>query len=99
MDSLIGRRDETARLRTLLDEAKRSHGGALLVLGEAGIGKSALLAELADSAAGFVVLRAVGAEFETELPYSGLHQLCSSALAHLDALPPAQGRALRIAFG
>ncbi|WP_068007772.1 AAA family ATPase [Nocardia pseudobrasiliensis] len=99
MDSLIGRRDEMARLRTLLDEAKRSHGGALLVLGEAGIGKSALLAELGESAAGFVVLRAVGAEFETELPYSGLHQLCSSALTHLDRLPPAQGRALRIAFG
>ncbi|WP_433722280.1 ATP-binding protein [Nocardia sp. CA-129566] len=99
MDSLIGRRDETARLRAFLEQARQSRGGALLIHGEPGIGKSALLVDLADAAADFVIMRACGAEFETELPYSALHQLCAAALAHLDRLPPAQGRALRIAFG
>ncbi|MFI9509590.1 AAA family ATPase [Nocardia sp. NPDC052566] len=99
MDVLIGRRDETARLRAFLEQARRSRGGALLVHGEPGIGKSALLADLADAAGDFVIMRACGAEFETELPYSALHQLAAAALAHLDKLPPAQGRALRIAFG
>jgi DNA-binding CsgD family transcriptional regulator len=94
MDGLLGRRDETARLRRLVDD-----GGAVLLRGEPGIGKSALLDLLASSATGSLVMRAAGAEFESELPYSGLHQLCVPVLGHLDALPAPHRRALRIAFG
>ena len=94
MDELLGRLDETARLRRLLDE-----GGAVLLRGEPGIGKSALLAQLAESTPDSLIMRAAGAEFETELPYSALHQLCVPLLRHLDALPAPHRKALRIAFG
>ena len=99
MNDLLGRRDEMSRLAQLLDEATQSRGGAVLVRGEPGIGKSALLANLADTADGFLLMRASGAEFESELPYSALHQLCVPVLGHLDALPPPHRSALRIAFG
>ncbi|GAA0644477.1 LuxR family transcriptional regulator [Kutzneria viridogrisea] len=99
MDGLLGRRNETSRLQILLDDARRSRGGAVLVRGEPGIGKSALMAHLAESASGFLTMRASGAEFETELPYSALHQLCLPVLAHLDVLPAPHRKALRIAFG
>jgi DNA-binding NarL/FixJ family response regulator len=99
MDELLGRRRETARLQELLDDARASRGGAVVVRGEAGIGKSALLTRLAGAAPEFLVVRAAGAEFETELPYSALHQLCVPVLDHLDALPAPHRTALRIAFG
>ncbi|MEU6153624.1 AAA family ATPase [Actinosynnema sp. NPDC047251] len=99
MDGVLGRRDETSRLQALLDEAGRSHGGAVVVHGEPGIGKSALLDHVAGSAPGFLVVRASGAEFETELPYSALHQLCVPVLEHVEALPPRHRDALRVAFG
>lgn len=83
----------------LLHEARESRGGALVLLGEPGIGKSTLLDHLAKASSGFLVMRASGAEFETELPYSALHQLCGPVLEHLDALPPPHRSALRIAFG
>ncbi|MFI6041560.1 AAA family ATPase [Nocardia sp. NPDC051321] len=99
MSYLVGRSEETARLLALLHEARESRGGAVILLGEAGIGKSALLEHLAMASAGFVIMRATGAEFEMELPYSALHQLCAPVLEHLDALPPPHRTALRIAFG
>ncbi|WP_107656882.1 AAA family ATPase [Nocardia suismassiliense] len=99
MSYLVGRSDETARLLALLQEARESRGGALLLLGEPGIGKSALLDHLAQASSGFLIMRASGAEFETELPYSALHQLCAPVLEHLDALPAPHRTALRIAFG
>ncbi|WP_069160456.1 AAA family ATPase [Nocardia altamirensis] len=95
---MVGRQDETARLLALLDEARQSRGGAVLVRGEPGIGKSALLDQLARTD-DFLIIRAAGAEFETELPYSALHQLCAPVFEHLDALPPPHREALRIAFG
>ncbi|WP_018681057.1 AAA family ATPase [Actinokineospora enzanensis] len=98
-DGLLGRRDETTRLRELLDEARESRGGAVVVRGEAGIGKSALLGQVAEAATGFEVMRASGVEFETELPYSALHQLCIPVLGHLADLPAPHRAALRIAFG
>ncbi|WP_194833164.1 AAA family ATPase [Nocardia sp. XZ_19_369] len=99
MSYLVGRSEETARLLALLHEARESRGGALLLLGEPGIGKSALLDHLAQASSGFLIMRASGAEFETELPYSALHQLCAPVLDHLDALPAPHRTALRIAFG
>ncbi|MFB8275338.1 AAA family ATPase [Nocardia colli] len=99
MSYLVGRSAETARLFALLHEARESRGGAVVVLGEAGIGKSSLLEHLAKASSGFMVMRASGAEFETELPYSSLHQLCAPVLEYLDALPAPHRTALRIAFG
>lgn len=78
----------------------RSGGsGSLLVFGEAGIGKSALLEQLVASATDCRVVRAAGAEGEIDLPYAGLHQLCRSLLGSIDALPQPQADALRVAFG
>ncbi|WP_433654389.1 AAA family ATPase [Nocardia sp. CA-128927] len=99
MSYLVGRSDETARLLALLHETRESRGGAIVLLGEPGIGKSSLLDQLAKAATGVMVMRATGAEFEMELPYSALHQLCTPVLEHLDALPAPHRTALRIAFG
>lgn len=96
---VVGRSAETARLLALLQRARESRGAAVVLRGEPGIGKSLLLDQLADASSGFAVMRAAGAEFETELPYSALHQLCLPVLRHLDALPAPHRGALRIAFG
>ncbi|MBF6129373.1 helix-turn-helix transcriptional regulator [Nocardia brasiliensis] len=99
MNYVVGRSAETARLLALLQQARESQGGAVVLLGEPGIGKTLLLDQLARASSGFLVMRATGAEFETELPYSALHQLCAPVLEHLDALPAQHRSALRIAFG
>ncbi|GAA3845561.1 LuxR family transcriptional regulator [Saccharothrix violaceirubra] len=99
MDNVLGRRDETSRLLGLVADARRARGGAVVVLGEPGIGKSVLLDGVASAVDDFLVLRASGVEFESELAYSALHQLCVPVLGHLDALPGRQREALRIAFG
>ncbi|WP_017586262.1 AAA family ATPase [Nocardiopsis ganjiahuensis] len=97
---LVGRHDETGRLRTLLDTAQRGGGGVLVLRGEPGIGKSALLEHTAQIAAPrFRTLHGTGSEFEKELPFAGLHQLCVSVLPHLDRLPPDHRAVLRVAFG
>jgi DNA-binding CsgD family transcriptional regulator len=72
---------------------------AVLVRGEPGIGKSALLEHLIAAASGFQVVRAVGVEGEVDLPYAGLHQLCRSMLDKIGALPEPQRDALHVAFG
>jgi DNA-binding CsgD family transcriptional regulator len=96
---LSGRRAECAELDRLL-EALRSGQSAILVLrGEAGIGKTALLGYAAELAEGCRVLQAVGVESEIELPFAGLHQMCAPLLAGLDRLPPPQRDALGTAFG
>ncbi|MCR6483020.1 AAA family ATPase [Amycolatopsis sp. OK19-0408] len=98
--SLVGRRDETSRLDALLDAAEKGEGGVLVLRGEPGIGKSALLDHVERTASGrFRVIRAAGSEFEVELPFAALHQLCVPALARLDELSPAHRDALRVAFG
>ncbi|SER26648.1 regulatory protein, luxR family [Lentzea albida] len=97
--AMIGRAGETRRVGELVGHARQSRGGALVLTGEAGIGKSALLEHAVGAASGFEVLRATGSEFEQELPYSALHQLCVPVLGHLDALPAPRREALRIAFG
>jgi DNA-binding CsgD family transcriptional regulator len=71
----------------------------LVVRGEAGVGKSALLRAVAPQASGFRVAKIAGVESEMELPFAGLHQLCAPMLDRLDGLPPPQQRALRVALG
>ncbi|MFG2017160.1 helix-turn-helix transcriptional regulator [Actinomadura geliboluensis] len=94
---LYGRNDEQARLSALLDGARDHRRSAALVLrGEAGIGKSALLAE---AAAGMPrVLRATGVEAESGIAFAGLHQLLWPVRDRLDGLPPAPAAALRSAL-
>ena len=97
--SLRGRADECAVLDGLLRDIRRSQSRSLVLRGEAGIGKSALLEYLIGSAADLTVLRAVGVESEMELAYASLHQLCAMLLDRLERLPPPQREALEIVFG
>ncbi|MET9556071.1 LuxR family transcriptional regulator [Streptomyces sp. NPDC006645] len=96
---LLGRQYETQRLSELIGAARAGRGGALVLRGEAGIGKSALLEYAKEAASGFRVLRAGGSQLEAELPFAGLHQLCLPVLGHLTELPDEQRQALRVAFG
>src|SRR6202042_614328 len=96
---LAGRRTECARLDQLLAEAHRGQSGALVLQGEPGIGKSALLEYAAKRAEDSQVLRATGVESEMELPFAGVHQLCAGLLDGGDRLPTPQRDALATAFG
>ena len=83
----------------LLDGARASKSGAVVVRGEPGIGKTALLIDARERAFDMHVLSARGVESESELPFAALHQLLRPALVHLDKLPGPQARALRSALG
>src|SRR5918995_3820218 len=96
---LIGRETEMAGLGRLLDRARSGTSGALVLRGEAGIGKTALLEHAAASAADFTVLRATGIEYEAELAYAALHQLLRPLEDRIDRLAEPQARALRGALG
>ena len=97
--ALVGRRAECARVDRLLAAARAGQSAVLVLRGEAGIGKTALLGYAAKRAEGCRVIRAVGVESEMELPFAGLHQLCASLLDGLDRLPAPQRGALGTAFG
>ena len=96
---LYGRVAECAALARLLDEARASHSGVLVLRGEPGLGKSALLEEAMERAIGFRVLRAVGVESEAQLAFAGLHQLLRPAFHLIDRLPDPQAAPLSGAFG
>jgi ATP/maltotriose-dependent transcriptional regulator MalT len=96
---LYGRDAERARIGELLDAARASQSGTLVIRGEPGIGKSALLADARERAADMHVLAARGVESESELPFAALHQLIRPALEHIEALANPQARALRSALG
>ncbi len=95
----LGRAGERAVLDGLLETVRRGQSAVLVIRGEAGIGKTALVRYIARQAAGFRVAQIAGVEAEMELPFAGLHRLCSPMLSRLDALPDPQQNALRVAFG
>jgi DNA-binding CsgD family transcriptional regulator len=96
---LLGRSTECAILDEGLESARSGHSAVLVLTGEPGIGKTALLNYVADRAVGCRVLRATGVESEMELAFAALHQLCVPLLDGLDHLPPPQHLALATAFG
>jgi DNA-binding CsgD family transcriptional regulator len=96
---LLGRQRERAVLDRLLVGARGGHGGAIAVLGEPGIGKTALIEQAVTSAQDFRVLRTAGQEGETELAYAALLQLCTPGLDRLARLPAPQRDAVKVAFG
>jgi DNA-binding CsgD family transcriptional regulator/tetratricopeptide (TPR) repeat protein len=96
---LHGRRVEREALDRLLAAVRGGQSRVLVVCGEAGVGKTALLASAIESASGFRVMRAVGVESEMELAFAALQQLCAPLLDRLDRLPAPQRDALGVAFG
>src|SRR3954469_2970074 len=96
---LRGRRRECEVLDGLLSTVRSRESRVLVLRGEAGIGKTALLDHLAGSATGFRVARAAGVESEMELANAGLHQLCAPFAEQIDGLPGPQRDALGTAFG
>src|ERR1035441_10646944 len=96
---LHGRRGELQLLDGLLDGVRGGRSAVLVVRGEAGVGKTALLDHVAGAAQGLRVVRAVGVESEMELPFAALHQLCRPMLDRLGRLPGPQRDALRTALG
>ena len=99
MPALLGRERERAALDGLLGDLRVGRGGALVVRGEAGVGKSALLEYVAGAAADMRVARAAGVESEMELAFASLHLLCAPLLDRLEDLPGPQRDALGVAFG
>jgi AAA ATPase domain len=96
---LVGREAEQRALDALLQSAREERGAALVLRGEPGIGKTALLEYAADNAHDMSVLRCVGIEAEHELPFAGMHQLVRPCLDLVDRLPAPQASALRGALG
>ena len=97
--SLKGRAREFALLDGLVGAIRQGESRSLVLRGEAGIGKTALLEYLIESASDLTVVRAVGVESEMELAYASLHQLCAPLLDRLERLPAPQRQAVEIVFG
>lgn len=96
---LCGRSQQLAAIDRLLEGMRSGRAGALMLRGEAGIGKTALLDAAEQKSAGARVLRVTGVESEAELPFAALHLLLRPALDEIGALPRRQAEALRGAFG
>ena len=96
---LTGRLNERDVLDRLVADVRAGEGRALVVRGEPGVGKTALLDYLAGRGSGCLVARAAGVQSEMELAFAGLHQLCAPMLDHAESLPGPQREALRTAFG
>src|ERR671931_1707545 len=97
--SLRGRADECMVLDDLVEAVRRGESQSLVLRGEAGIGKTALLDYLVESASDLTVVRAAGVESEMELAFASLHQLCAPMLDRLPKLPVPQRQALETVFG
>ncbi|KRD09660.1 transcriptional regulator [Mycobacterium sp. Root265] len=98
-NALVGRRDEQQTLAELLARVRGGGSGVLVLRGEAGIGKTALLRDARDRASDLRVIALSGAESEMELAYAGVQQLSAPLLGHIDRLPGPQKNALRVALG
>ena len=96
---LLDRQTELKLLDQLLQDVRAGESRALVLRGEAGVGKSVLLDVVLDRASGFRVIRAAGIQSEMELAFAALHQLCVPMLDRLEHLPGPQQQALRTAFG
>ena len=96
---LHGRVRERERIRVLVDEAWSSRGGALVLRGQPGVGKSSLLREASGFAEGMQILTTQGIESESPLAFAALQRLLRPVMRHMDRLPETQARALRAAFG
>ena len=96
---LTDRHRERDVLDRLVDAVQAGESRTLVVRGDPGVGKSALLGYLAERAHGCRVARAAGVQSEMELAFAGLHQLCAPMLGHAEQLPAPQRDALRTAFG
>ena len=97
--SLVGRRREREVLERLLQSAASGESGVLVVLGEPGVGKTALLDFAIEAAARFRTVRTTGIESEVELPFAATQQLCAPILERRQGLPAPQRLALEVAFG
>ena len=96
---LLGRQREQAVLERVLAAARESRGGVLVMHGEPGIGKTALLEHAIDVGKDFRVVRTAGVEGESELDYAALQPLCSPVLEFIERLPGPQRDALGVVFG
>jgi DNA-binding CsgD family transcriptional regulator len=96
---LLGRDGERKMLDRLLESVRDGQSGVLVVRGEAGVGKTALLQYCARQATGFRIAHIAGVEAEMELPFAALQQLCAPMFDWLDALPEPQRDALKVALG
>src|ERR1700709_797846 len=96
---LLGRRSESEAIESMLDARRGGASRTLMLRGEAGVGKTALLEHTIERASGFRVERAAGVQSEPELPFAGLHQLCAPMLDRLARLPLPQRQALGTSFG
>ncbi|MCT7656965.1 helix-turn-helix transcriptional regulator [Mycobacterium deserti] len=96
---LVGRKAERQALDDLLAAVREGTSSTLVVTGEAGIGKTALLDHVADQASGLLVTRVAGIDSEMEFAFAALHQLCAPMAERLDRIPKPQRDALRTTFG
>lgn len=97
--ALLGRRREQQALADLVDCVRTARSGVLVIRGDAGIGKTALLADVVAGASDLRAIQISGAESELELAYAGVQQLCAPLLAGIDRLPAPQRDALAVALG
>ena len=97
--ALTARRGERGVLDRLVDAVRAGESRVLVVRGDPGVGKTALLNYLAQRASGCRVVRVAGVQSEMELAFAGLHLLCAPMLDRLHRLPVPQREALRTAFG
>jgi DNA-binding CsgD family transcriptional regulator len=99
VSGFLDRTSEREVLDGMLADAREGRSAVLVIRGEAGIGKTALLRYTARQASGFRVAQVTGVQAEMELPFAGIQQLCAPMLDQLDALPAAQQDALKVALG
>src|SRR3982075_1926407 len=96
---MLDRRSESEVLDRLLEAVRGGESRVLVIRGEPGVGKSAMLEYVVGRATGCRVARAAGVQSEMELAFAGLHQLCAPMLDRLERLPAPQRDALSVAFG